>query len=51
MKKIDYVYIGFILIFTLLFTQIVNAQSMVGVMGGYNFTMEKEVGGVMISSL
>ena len=49
MKKIDYIYIGFILIFTLLFTQIVNAQSMVGVMGGYNFTMEKEVGGVMIN--
>ena len=49
MKKIDYIYIGFILIFTLLFTQIVNAQSMVGVMGGYNFGMEKEMVGLSIN--
>ena len=49
MKRIDYIYIGFILIFTLLFTQIVNAQSMVGVMGGYNFGMEKEMVGLSIN--
>lgn len=46
---IDYFMVFAIIFFMLVGTLSVNAQSMVGVMGGYNFTMEKEVGGVMIS--
>jgi hypothetical protein len=49
MKKLDIIYVGFLIIFTLLFTSIVNAQSKVGVMGGFNFTMEKPTIGVMIN--